>query len=65
MADDIPFRKEMSFEYGEARELVPGLRRLVANNPGPFTYKGTNTYLVGSGRDIALVDPGPSDEAHF
>jgi glyoxylase-like metal-dependent hydrolase (beta-lactamase superfamily II) len=65
MADDIPFRKEMNFEYGVARELRPGLRRLVANNPSPFTFKGTNTYLIGSGKEIALVDPGPSDDAHF
>ena len=65
MADEIPFRKEMMFEYGVPRELFPGVTRLVANNPGPFTFKGTNTYLLGSGADIALVDPGPEDDAHF
>jgi glyoxylase-like metal-dependent hydrolase (beta-lactamase superfamily II) len=65
MADDIPFRKEMTFEYGVPRELFPGVVRLVANNPSPFTYKGTNTYLIGQGSDIALLDPGPEDEAHF
>ena len=65
MAEDIPFRKEMEFEYGVPRELAPGVRRLVANNPGPFTYKGTNTYIVGQGADLALIDPGPDDEAHF
>ncbi|MGE0698690.1 MAG: MBL fold metallo-hydrolase [Hyphomicrobiaceae bacterium] len=64
MADDIPFRKEMSFEYGVPRELFPGVVRLVAENTGPFTFKGTNTYLLGQGRDIALVDPGPEDDAH-
>jgi glyoxylase-like metal-dependent hydrolase (beta-lactamase superfamily II) len=65
MADDIPFRKDMSFEYGVPSELFPGITRIVANNPGPFTFKGTNTYLLGCGRDVALIDPGPEDEAHF
>ncbi len=65
MADEIPFRKEMNFEYGVPSELAPGLVRLVANNPGPFTFKGTNTYLLGHGRDLALIDPGPEDDAHF
>lgn len=65
MADEIPFRKDMSFEYGEPSELFPGVMRIVANNPGPFTFKGTNTYLLGQGRDVALVDPGPEDDAHF
>ena len=65
MADDLPFRKEIHFEYGVPSLLAPGVRRIVANNPGPFTYKGTNTYLVGSGPEIALIDPGPEDDAHF
>lgn len=65
MADEIPFRKEMTFEYGVPRELFPGVVRIVANNPSPFTFKGTNTYLIGQGTDIGLLDPGPEDEAHF
>lgn len=65
MADEIPFRKEMNFEYGVPRELAPGVVRIVANNPGPFTFKGTNTYLLGQGRDLTLVDPGPEDAAHL
>jgi glyoxylase-like metal-dependent hydrolase (beta-lactamase superfamily II) len=65
MADDIPFRKDMNFEYGEPRELFPGVTRIVANNPGPFTFKGTNTYLLGQGQELALLDPGPEDDAHF
>lgn len=65
MAEEIPFRKEMDFQYGVAKELAPGVRRLVANNPGPFTYKGTNTYIVGQGDTLALIDPGPDDDAHF
>jgi glyoxylase-like metal-dependent hydrolase (beta-lactamase superfamily II) len=65
MAEEpLPFRKTITFAYGEPRELGPGVVRIVANNPGPFTYKGTNTYLVGS-KDLALIDPGPEDEAHL
>ena len=65
MAEEIPFRREMDFEYGVPRELAPGVRRLVANNPSPFTYKGTNTYILGQGDDLAVIDPGPDDDAHF
>lgn len=65
MAEEPPFRKEIDFTYGEAKELAPGIVRLVANNPSPFTYKGTNTYFVGQGREIMLIDPGPADAAHL
>ena len=53
----------MEFEYGVPRELVPGVSRLVANNPSPFTYKGTNTYLIGT-TSLAVIDPGPVDARH-
>jgi glyoxylase-like metal-dependent hydrolase (beta-lactamase superfamily II) len=43
--------------------VMPGVRRLLANNPSPFTFKGTVSYIVGEGR-VAIVDPGPADEAH-
>lgn len=49
---------------GIAQELEPGLRRIVADNPSPMTYRGTNTYLVGT-RGIAVIDPGPASEAHL
>jgi glyoxylase-like metal-dependent hydrolase (beta-lactamase superfamily II) len=45
-------------------ELAPGLRRVLAPNPSPMTYRGTNTYLLGS-RDIAVIDPGPDMDAHL
>jgi glyoxylase-like metal-dependent hydrolase (beta-lactamase superfamily II) len=64
MAEAPEFRTTMNFVYGVPRELAPGVVRLVANNPGPMTFKGTNTYLVGTG-DLALVDPGPEDAAHL
>jgi glyoxylase-like metal-dependent hydrolase (beta-lactamase superfamily II) len=64
MADAPQFRTTMEFAYGVPRELAPGVVRLVANNPGPFTFKGTNTYIVGGNGALALIDPGPDDPAH-
>lgn len=60
---ELELRTRMNFEYGVPRELVPGVERVVAKNPSPFTFKGTNTYIVGT-RDVAIIDPGPEDEAH-
>jgi glyoxylase-like metal-dependent hydrolase (beta-lactamase superfamily II) len=65
MAEGPEFRTTMDFAYGVPRELAPGITRIVARNPGPFTFKGTNTYLVGTGRELALIDPGPEDAAHL
>ncbi|MFP7673112.1 MBL fold metallo-hydrolase [Marivita sp. S0852] len=49
---------------GDVVELSPGIRRIVANNPSPMTYRGTNTYLIGT-RDLAVIDPGPRDPKHL
>ncbi|MGB3243637.1 MAG: MBL fold metallo-hydrolase [Sulfitobacter sp.] len=49
---------------GVAQELEPGLRRIVAPNPSPMTYRGTNTYLLGTS-DLAIIDPGPLSEPHL
>jgi glyoxylase-like metal-dependent hydrolase (beta-lactamase superfamily II) len=62
---DLDFKTQMEFEYAVPRTLAPGVRRIVANNPSVFTFKGTNTYIVGNGPDLALIDPGPEDDAHF
>jgi glyoxylase-like metal-dependent hydrolase (beta-lactamase superfamily II) len=50
--------------HGRADAVSPLVRRVVANNPGPYTYHGTCTYLVGRGR-VAVIDPGPDDTAHI
>ena len=51
-------------EPGEVVELQPSLRRIVAPNASPMTFRGTNTYLLGK-RDIAVIDPGPPDQDHL
>jgi hydroxyacylglutathione hydrolase len=64
MPDDIPFNKNFDLKPGVVDEVAPGLRRILCNNPGPFTFTGTLTYIVGRGK-VAIVDPGPADEAHI
>lgn len=60
----LRLEREIEFEYGVVAELSPLVRRIIANNPGPFTYTGTGTYIIGRG-EVAVVDPGPLDEAHI
>ncbi|MBY5538434.1 MBL fold metallo-hydrolase [Rhizobium leguminosarum] len=57
---------DLAFEpaYGRAVPVAPGVERITAENPGPFTFFGTNSYIVGSS-SVAVIDPGPEDEAHF
>jgi len=64
MADDIPFNKSFDLAPGTLEEVMPGVRRMVANNAGPFTFKGTVSYVIGQGQ-VAIVDPGPDDPAHL
>ncbi len=51
-------------EAGQAVEVAPGVRRILAPNPSPMTHWGTNTYLVGAA-EVAVIDPGPDDPAHL
>ena len=60
----IPYVREVEFTYGVVQDVSPLIRRVVANNPGPFTYLGTGTYIVGRG-EVAVIDPGPDDPAHL
>jgi len=49
--------------YGRLEQVSPLIRRIVAGNPGPFTFLGTGTYVVGKGR-VAVIDPGPDLAEH-
>jgi glyoxylase-like metal-dependent hydrolase (beta-lactamase superfamily II) len=60
----IPFVRDLEFKYGEAVRVSPRVRRLIAENPGPFTYLGTGVYIIGDG-EVAVIDPGPMIEQHF
>ena len=60
----IPFVRDHDPAYGVSVQVSPLIRRVTANNPGPFTYLGTGTYIVGRG-ETAVVDPGPDDAGHL
>ncbi|MFI4973499.1 MAG: MBL fold metallo-hydrolase [Caulobacterales bacterium] len=61
----IPYVRDIEFEYGRCDQVSPLIRRVIANNPGPFTYKGTGTYIVGKGEGLAVIDPGPDMPEHL
>ena len=62
--DDVPFNRDYPLAPGVVDRVRPGVRRILCNNPSPFTFTGTNSYIVGSGR-VAIIDPGPRNEAHL
>jgi glyoxylase-like metal-dependent hydrolase (beta-lactamase superfamily II) len=64
MSAELAFNRNVDVDYGVPQEVAPGIRRIVANNPGPYTFLGTNTYVVGNGL-VAIIDPGPADERHL
>lgn len=64
----IPFVRDFDFAYGRRDQASPLIQRVVADNPGPFTGVGTGTYIVGGsepGGSVAVIDPGPADDAHL
>jgi glyoxylase-like metal-dependent hydrolase (beta-lactamase superfamily II) len=61
--DDIPFNRDFPLKPGVADEVVPGVRRVLCDNPSPFTFTGTVSYIVGRGK-VAIIDPGPDSETH-
>src|SRR5262244_694983 len=63
MSEDIPFNRTLNLAPGVVDNVAPGVRRILADNPGPFTFRGTLSYIVGRGK-VAIVDPGPLDERH-
>src|SRR4051794_9570315 len=65
MADneDVPFNRDFPLKPGVAEEVRPGVRRVLCNNPSPFTFTGTVSYIVGRGK-VAIIDPGPDNKEH-
>ncbi|WP_417490835.1 MBL fold metallo-hydrolase [Maricaulis sp.] len=59
----IPFLQKTDVEYGVCETISPSVRRVIAPNPGPFTYTGTGVYIIGHG-EVAVIDPGPFDPVH-
>jgi len=62
-ADDVPFNRDFPLRPAVVEQVVPGVRRILCNNPSPFTFTGTVSYIVGDGK-VAIIDPGPDNEAH-
>ena len=60
----IPYVFEDEIEHGVCKRLTPLIRRVICNNPGPFTYTGTTTFIVGNGV-VAIIDPGPNNISHL
>jgi glyoxylase-like metal-dependent hydrolase (beta-lactamase superfamily II) len=64
MSAELAFNRSQDVDYGVAQEVAPGVRRIVANNPGPYTFLGTNSYVVGKS-EVAVIDPGPANDDHL
>jgi len=59
----IPFQRDFEFEYGICTQISPNVQRVIANNPGPFTFTGTGVYIIGD-KNVAVIDPGPITPDH-
>ncbi|MEW6255526.1 MAG: MBL fold metallo-hydrolase [Pseudomonadota bacterium] len=63
MSDDISFNRTFDVTPGTVQQVAPGVRRILAPNPSPFTFTGTCSYIIGEGR-VAILDPGPDHPGH-
>ena len=61
---DLTFDRNFDVPHGEAVPVSPLVRRVLVNNPSPYTFKGTNSFIVGRGK-VAVIDPGPDDDAQL
>src|SRR5579864_349682 len=64
MPAPIPFDRDFDAPYGVPLRVAPRITRVLAPNPGPFTFKGTGVYILGE-NDVVVIDPGPSIPAHL
>ncbi|MFK7943874.1 MAG: MBL fold metallo-hydrolase [Paracoccaceae bacterium] len=62
MADPFDMRREAT--YGVPEVVAPDVRRITCENPSPYTFTGTQTYLIGT-EEVAVIDPGPDNPAHL
>lgn len=58
-----PFGRLDDVSYGTVDQVAPGIRRVIADNASKYTYRGTGTYIVGTG-EVAVIDPGPDLASH-
>ena len=61
---DLTFDRNFEVTPGTPVRVSPLIRRVLVNNPSPYTFKGTNSFIVGTGK-VAVVDPGPDDDAQL
>ncbi len=60
----LEFNRRFLPPIDEPVTVAPGVRSVTAGNAGPFTFRGTNTFLIGEDA-LAVLDPGPADHAHI
>lgn len=66
MPVQIPYVRRFDVAYGERLQLSPRVGCVVCENPGPFTFTGTNSFLIGGDEGpLAVIDPGPDDARHL
>lgn len=61
----MQFDRSLDAPHGEAVRLSPLVTRLLADNPGPYTFRGTGVHIVGAGPRVAVIDPGPAQADHI
>lgn len=60
----LPFDRDFDPPIGIAERISPLIRRVLCGNPGPFTFRGTASFIVGEG-EVAIIDPGPDNASHL
>lgn len=61
----MKFKQDFSANYGAAEKMSDRITRVLCENPSPYTYTGTGTYIVGAGDTVAVIDPGPRMQTHL
>lgn len=61
--EDLAFNRDLDAPADTVQQISPLVRRVISNNPGPMTFTGTCTYIIGRGQ-VSIVDPGPAYPEH-